>query len=529
MKMRCLAEVSSRKERWIGTEKDCLYMAKKSKKKIWFHVIGVVLVGFWLVMIGLLVRKVHFHGTPPETDHELEVSALNINSPQREWKEIYLKNRKVGYATGLIRAFDEEYFIQEEIFLKLNLMGFGSGVYTLTQSRLDHQFLLKSFRFNMTSGVVAFQLTGKVEDGYLMIESGKGKNRRSQRIKLSAPPMIGAGLAYYFKSRDIAVGETYRLPVFDPSTLAQKEVVIRVTDRESLDIYGIRYDAFRLEGEMWGQTITFWLDENGTTLKEEGFMGMTTIKSSAARAPQDIEGPEGEDLYEMTAIKIEKMLPDPDRLSSLRLRIAGIDSANLNPVVWEGKRQSYQDGVLEIRRERVPSKTSYVLPNNDYADEVKPFLEPEFNIESDDEEIIRQVGRIIGEDKNPISVSRKLLNWVYRSLEKRPVISIPSAVEVLRTRIGDCNEHATLLTAMLRAAGIPARINIGLVYTRQKFFYHAWTEAYLGEWISMDATLNQMPVDVTHVKFVEGNLDKQVEIAGLIGALTLDVLDYQYD
>ena len=231
----------------------------------------------------------------------------------------------------------------------------------------------------------------------------------------------------------------------------------------------------------------------------------------------------------MTAIKIDKMLPDPDRLSSLRLRVAGIDSASLNPVVWEGQRQSYQGGVLEIRRGRVPSKTSYVLPNNDYADEVKPFLEPEFNIESDDEEIIGQVGRIIGDDKNPISVSRKLLDWVYRSLEKRPVISIPSAVEVLRTRIGDCNEHATLLTALLRAAGIPARINIGLVYSRQKFFYHAWTEAYLGEWISMDATLNQMPVDATHVKFVEGNLEKQGEIAGLIGALTLDVLDYHYD
>ena len=126
-------------------------------------------------------------------------------------------------------------------------------------------------------------------------------------------------------------------------------------------------------------------------------------------------------------------------------------------------------------------------------------------------------------------MSRKLLKWVYQNLEKRPVVSVPSAIEVLRTRMGDCNEHATLLTALLRASGIPARLNIGLVYTRQKFFYHAWTEAYLGEWISMDATQNQMPVDVTHIKLIEGNLDKQVEIAGLIGTLKLKVLDYQYD
>ena len=119
------------------------------------------------------------------------------------------------------------------------------------------------------------------------------------------------------------------------------------------------------------------------------------------------------------------------------------------------------------------------------------------------------------------------MDWVYENIEKKPVVSVPSALEVLRTRVGDCNEHATLLTALLRAAGIPARLSIGLVYTREKFFYHAWTEAYLGRWVSMDATTNQMPADVTHIKLIEGNLDKQVEIAGLIGQLKLKILDYE--
>jgi hypothetical protein len=43
----------------------------------------------------------------------------------------------------------------------------------------------------------------------------------------------------------------------------------------------------------------------------------------------------------------------------------------------------------------------------------------------------------------------------------------------------------------------------------------------------MDATLDQLPVDATHIKLVEGNLDKQVAIAGLIGKLELKVLDYK--
>ena len=179
------------------------------------------------------------------------------------------------------------------MFLKLNLMGLASGVHTVTQSRLDDQFLFESFYFKMTSGVVSFHISGKMEGNSIVIETGKGKNRKSQRIKLSRPPMIGAGMGYFFKSRKIRVGETFHLPIFDPSTMAQKEAVVRVVAKERIKINRRTFDAFRLETELWGRSMAFWLDDNGTTLKEEGFMGFTIIKSSAAAAPWDIEG-EGE-------------------------------------------------------------------------------------------------------------------------------------------------------------------------------------------------------------------------------------------
>jgi len=395
-------------------------MGTITKRGICFHIIGVAFVGFWLVMIGLLVKRVHFQGVV--SDPAFERAVFTIDSPQREWKEIYLNKHKVGYATDTIKPFEGGYFIQEEIFLKLNLMGLDSGVYTLTQSRVDDQFLLKSFSFNMTSGVVTFRLSGKLEDGYLLVETGRGRDRRKQKIKVSTQPMIGSGLAHYFKSRKIHVGETHRLPIFDPSTMAHREVIITVAAKEPLEVYGIKYNAFRLEGQMWGQSVTFWLDENGSTLKEEGFMGLTTIRSSAARAPRDLEGTGAEDLYEMTAIKVNKTLPKPSRLSYLRLEANGMDSARIKPEVWEGKRQRFQDGILEIKREKVPSKGAYVLPYEANGDEMKRFLDPDFNIESDDREIIEQARRISGTDKNPVSVSKKLMHWVYKNLEKRPVV-----------------------------------------------------------------------------------------------------------
>jgi len=102
---------------------------------------------------------------------------------------------------------------------------------------------------------------------------------------------------------------------------------------------------------------------------------------------------------------------------------------------------------------------------------------------------------------------------------------------VLRTKVGDCNEHTALYVAMARAAGIPARIAIGLVYIHGAFYYHAWPEVYLdagsgrGMWLPVDPTLNQFPADATHLRLARGGLDKQAAILPMMGRLTIDVLD----
>jgi transglutaminase-like putative cysteine protease len=156
-------------------------------------------------------------------------------------------------------------------------------------------------------------------------------------------------------------------------------------------------------------------------------------------------------------------------------------------------------------------------------------MAPEYNVESDDPQVMNMAAEIAGDSRDPLCVAGGLLQWVYRNIEKKPVLSIPSALEVLRTRVGDCNEHAALLTALLRASGIPARLSLGLVYSRDKFYYHAWTEAWLGAWISMDPTLNQMPVDASHIKWIEGNLSRQVEIVRVMDRLKIEVIDFRHD
>jgi hypothetical protein len=496
-------------------------------KKTVFYLIESLIVLCWLMLLASLIQRRMSPSLSLLNDSDQKT--LFIDAEQQRWREIFFKDKKLGYAVSKIKPFKDGYFIQEEMFLKLNLMGMANGLKSITQSYVNEKFLLKEFLFSLSSGAVRFQITGKVEPGRILITNGTGRRKRTQTIAIIQPPMLSSCINYFLKSHKFQLGESISLPLFDPSTLSQKEAIFVVKAKENIEINKVSYQAFRMETELWGKVLTIWMDENGETLKEEGFMGLSTIKSNAESAAQGIEEEAMIDFYEYTAIQPDKTISNERSVGFLRLKIEGLEHANLSLATLNAGRQKFGNNLMEIKRETVRVTAPFLLPNENPAEELKVFLQPELNIESDDPEIRAQVHEIIGTERNPVIAARKLLKWVYEHVEKRPVISIPSAHEVLLTKVGDCNEHATLLTAFLRAAGIPARLSIGLVSARNRFFYHAWTEAYLGEWVSMDATLNQMPVDATHIKLVEGNLDRQAELSGLVGEIKLKILEYHYD
>lgn len=494
------------------------------KRKTVLNIAGLAIVIFWIIMLTLLARKQYV----PDSPFKSQAGQAGVRAEQQDWKEIYLKGKKVGYSVDRIKPFENGYYVQDEIFLKLDLMGFEKGLYTLTESSLDDNYKLRNFYFKMTSGVINYIISGKMKGNKLIIKTGSGRRRRTKIINMPDPPMISSGMDYMFRNKDISVGDRRRVFFFDPSTMTRKDVVFTVAARETIKINGIAYDTYRIETELWGNKLRFWIDMNGNILKEEGFMGLTMVKSSAANAPLNVGTGDQEDFYDIVAVNINKRLPNPDRLMSLTLKISGIDNNDYNMNYLNDSRQHIKGDILSIKKETEPLPVGYTLPFADKGKKFSEYLKPDFNIESDNKEIIEKARQIAGGNKNPVIVSRKMMEWVYKNLEMRPVVNIPSALEVLHTRAGDCNEHATLLTALLRAVGIPARISVGLVYTRGKFYYHAWTEAYTGKWITIDPTLDQMPADVTHISLVKGNIDKQVEILGLIGKLKLEVVDFEY-
>lgn len=102
--------------------------------------------------------------------------------------------------------------------------------------------------------------------------------------------------------------------------------------------------------------------------------------------------------------------------------------------------------------------------------------------------------------------------FVHRHITGKDLASVfASASSVMRERSGDCTEHAVLLAAMLRAAGIPSRLAAGVVYAREFagirgcYAWHMWTQAIIdGQWRDLDATLADRPFHAGHVLVATG-------------------------
>lgn len=98
-----------------------------------------------------------------------------------------------------------------------------------------------------------------------------------------------------------------------------------------------------------------------------------------------------------------------------------------------------------------------------------------------------------------------LLRIVQGHLEYDEHTGSVDLVAAVRSGRGDCTEFADLFTTLARTLGIPARSITGLVYddvAGPGFYLHAWSEVAIdGEWVGVDPTIGQMPIDATHIPF----------------------------
>jgi len=497
-------------------------------------------------MVALHVRREYFQ---PELARLAE-AALSL-APGVNFYTLRMGDRAVGLATSRLDTLFDGFVLEDLLSLELPALGQTGSAVVRTRVDLSPSLVMRDFSFALDSEVGRYEANGSVEGDTLLrldLLAGEG-SRQSVTHRLSQAPVFAAALPIRLAvGEGLEVGRRVRFPVFDPSSLSTRTVEVQVTghdtllvpDSAALDPSTGRWTVARLDSvpswriaEVYGGVeIESWIDADGRIVRASSPLGFSMEKTEyelARQAQEDARGlagsPLDDDVILSTAIQSNVDLGDVGAHSELRFLLRGVD---LGGFQLEGGRQTLRGDTLIVRsevwEEIEPDYDQLPYPHMDLVD----FLRPEPLIQSDDPRIVETAQRWVDWrfmwDKSPKRVTQVLTTRIYRTLRKEITFSVPNAVQVLESGRGDCNEHTVLFVAMARSLGLPARTAVGLVYVNQTFFYHAWPEVWLGEWVAVDPTFDQTPADAAHLRFIVGGLAQQVEIVRLIGNLSIEVL-----
>ena len=135
---------------------------------------------------------------------------------------------------------------------------------------------------------------------------------------------------------------------------------------------------------------------------------------------------------------------------------------------------------------------------------MKKWLLPGMAIQSNHPKILELSRKLRDKETDPCAIIARFNHYVFSHLQKRNTAAFSNALETLNAGYGDCGEHAALLTALLRAAGVPARVALGLLYVESKkqYLYHAQVMAFTGQWIFADPTWDIFPASGRFVPLI---------------------------
>jgi len=193
--------------------------------------------------------------------------------------------------------------------------------------------------------------------------------------------------------------------------------------------------------------------------------------------------------------------------------------------------EQVQDGneyetVLEINRPRPPSNYASIPVQ---AEKFALFLKDSEFIKPNDPSIQKQLVEIQGDEKDALSLVKKILLWVYENIGTEYIAETLSGPEVLKRKRGKCVEFSTLFASLARSAGIPTRVAFGEALNGKNWVGHMWCEVWLGDWIAVDAAAGILVESPSHLKFIDSPtvMGTQKIRWKLVDNLGIEILTFQ--
>ena len=484
----------------------------------------------WVVLAAFVVLPFLGCGTTDLAAESVRPGDVVLDD---QWDTLLIAGAKIGYVHTVTRRVSGDVpVIVTSIFSEMGIkrMGIDLSFRTFVEQREMLTGEVISALSETQGGAATINVSMEVRDGKALITTRLMNESRTTTVAWD-PEVLGPyAQATKMRQAGFKPGEKIECKVFEPTLQRVTTCVISV---EQTEIVRIRDKEMALtratmtQSAFPGVKTTVWLDERGDVVRSmtDAVAQMETLRCTREEALSSVVPADVIDVMDQFVIRTGH-INDRDKVRNALYRLKlPADAAKL--LSLEDRRQSIEErgeGFVLLRvRATGDAPTAAARPGPE-------FLTASPYIQCDDAEIIKAAREAAG-DGSPAEKARRIDRWVNKAIAKKDYrVSFASAKEVLISREGDCTEHAVLMAGLLRAVGIPSRVAVGVVYWKDSFAYHMWTEAFLNDWTAFDPTLREDVVDATHIKLGSTALetsaasDAFLALVQVIGKLKIDIV-----
>ena len=235
---------------------------------------GIIIIGFWLIMMVMLVQRELYVTNPPaeSTGYAALIrSGLLDNESQLG---IYLHGSRIG--STRISAWQHRGFYEIDNLTRLQLPILGSdrpsSIHALL--RIDRNFQLVDFTGTLILAAPALRLNleGKVVSGEVQLKFKEGKEIV---FETSMPYRQGDMIANIFSplgpAPDLEVGKTWRIRMFNPLTREFETAIAKVEAAEAKQQQDTGESVELFKVLVIGPSVEAiaWIDKSGEVIEQE--------------------------------------------------------------------------------------------------------------------------------------------------------------------------------------------------------------------------------------------------------------------
>jgi transglutaminase-like putative cysteine protease len=258
---------------------------------------------------------------------------------------------------------------------------------------------------------------------------------------------------------------------------------------------------------------------------QEGLGRFTVFRTTQAVAEEEGAAPALlPDLLITNLIPLNRAIPHPATAKEVvyHIRLKGDeDPADAFSQDARQKAMNIKAGTFDLRVRAVREP----LKAEDSDDPGKEFLKSTYFLDSGSEKVKALAKEIVGDETDAWRKAQRIEKWVHDHMKVSTAVDYIPASHTAADLCGDCRQYAMLTAALCRAAKLPARTALGLVYDKDAakgpvLAFHMWTEVWVqDQWMDIDAVWGEGGVGADHLKITDHSWSDTQTLAPL-GAVT---------